>query len=820
MTVQATHQTTKKPQGRPRGEATTELTPYRLLVNFDYSVVPSGGGDTGKSPLVHWQEYQQKPATLEDLGAWEQEFSPSLWGVVTGSLSRVVVIDVDRPELRTIFDEAGLSPHIQTPRGGFHYWFRHPGGKVKTVAGLLPGIDVRGDGGFINVIGKRKDGEYKTLIAPSPDAIYPWEKLPDRIAKALTQQKPQSPPVKGGIIPDHKRNATLTRIAGTLQAKGLSQEAIEAALQGINATSCKPPLEADEVTSIAQSVARYQPSEDLETGEGMPVTNTDTGNAVRLVRLFGERLRYCYEQKCWYVWTRKVWQKDLGSQINHYATQTVKHIYVEASKETDTAKAKELAKHAMQSESNHRIVAMIARAESQPGIPIGIQEIDQDNWLLNCANGTIDLRTGELLPFNKQHYITHIIATPYDANATCPIFDKFLEKVTRGDTELMAYIQKCVGYSLTGDTRTELVFFVYGEGQNGKSTFISTIRVLLGCYAHRVSPDIFMQLKGKGSGGPKESLANLRGKRFVAASEIEEGRRLHMALVKSLTGAETITADRKYEHEIEWQPTHHLWLSGNYRPEIRDDSIAAWRRLKIVPFTVYIPDEEKDEALKFKLLDELPGILAWAVRGCLAYQKDGLADPQAVTQATSDYRKENDILGIFMDECCVLEDGASITNKGLRLELKAWCIGSGLDSLNTHQIKRLMLARGFEPGTSSDGKHRVWRGIRLRELTDTIPDDSQEYDKTMEGTDKSDDTDKSFVKTPKTPLIKAKHKKFMENTQTSVKLSKDDVVMSRPAQPDYPDYPIEPCSCGSDLFWPGPTGWLCCTCRPRPPEDN
>jgi len=577
------------------------------------------------------------------------------------------------------------------------------------------------------------------------------------------------------------------------------------------ARDCGIELASNLVEPITTGGDGDRPSEDIEAeiDEAMPVTNTDTGNAVRLVRLFGDRLRYCYEQRCWYVWTHKVWQKDLGAQINHYATKTVKHIYIEASQEADTAKAKELAKHAMQSESNHRIVAMIARAESQSGIPIGVQEIDQDNWLLNCANGTVDLRTGELLPFNKQHYITHIIATKYDPEATCPIFDKFLGRVTRGDSELIAYIQKCVGYSLTGDTRTELVFFVYGEGQNGKSTFISTVRVLLGCYAHRVSPDVFMQMKGKGSGGPKESLANLRGKRFVAASEIEEGRRLHMSLVKSLTGAETITADRKYEHEIEWQPTHHLWLSGNYRPEIRDDSIAAWRRLKIVPFIVHIPDEEKDEALKFKLLDELPGILAWAVRGCLAYQKEGLRDPQAVTQATSDYRKENDILGIFIDECCIMEDGATITNKSLRAELKAWCTGSGLDSLNTHQVKRLMLARGFDQGISSDGKHRIWKEIRLRELMDTIPEDSQE----------TDETDNSFVKVTETPLIKEKHKKFRVSDKTIVKCQKDDIEMARPAQPGYPDYPIEPCRCGSDLFWPGPAGWLCCTCKPRPDGD-
>ena len=183
-----------------------------------------------------------------------------MWGIVTGAISCIVVIDIDKPELRTMFDEAGLSPHIQTPRGGFHYWFRHPGQPVRTVAGLLPGIDVRGDGGFVNVIGKRKDGEYKVLIPPSPDAIYSWDKLPEKIAYALNGQRPQAPPVEGETIPEHKRNATLTRLAGSLRRKGLSQEAIEAALQGINSESCKPPLEKDEVASIARSVAKYPPS--------------------------------------------------------------------------------------------------------------------------------------------------------------------------------------------------------------------------------------------------------------------------------------------------------------------------------------------------------------------------------------------------------------------------------------------------------------------------------------------------------------------------------------------------------------------------------
>jgi len=237
--------------------ANTKLTAYNLLVNFAYSVIPSGGGPTGKAPLIAWEQYQHIMPEPEDIQAWDQQFKPSLWGIVTGTISCIVIIDIDKPELRTLFDEAGLSPHIQTPRGGFHYWFRHPGHPVKTVAGLLPGVDVRGDGGFVNVLGKRKDGEYIVLIPPEPNKIYPWDKIPAKIAEALNGQRPVPPPIEGAPITEGQRNATLTRLAGSLRAKGLSQEAIEAALQGINTKSCNPPLPGSEVSNIARSIARY-----------------------------------------------------------------------------------------------------------------------------------------------------------------------------------------------------------------------------------------------------------------------------------------------------------------------------------------------------------------------------------------------------------------------------------------------------------------------------------------------------------------------------------------------------------------------------------
>jgi hypothetical protein len=238
------------------------LTPLKLLT-LCYPVIPSGGGKEGKAPLVNWQQFQTEYPTEDDLERWERELHPNLWGIVTGAMSGIVITDVDRPELRAMYDDAGLFPHTGTPRGGFHYWFRHPGYPVKTIAGLLPGIDIRGDGGFVNVIGKRKDGEYKTLIVPTPDAIIPWAKLPPAIAEAIKAgengHKTEAPANTTGAIPEGQRNHTLTSLGGTMRRRGMSQSTIEAALLEENRQRCNPPLPDEEVITIAASVSKYPP---------------------------------------------------------------------------------------------------------------------------------------------------------------------------------------------------------------------------------------------------------------------------------------------------------------------------------------------------------------------------------------------------------------------------------------------------------------------------------------------------------------------------------------------------------------------------------
>jgi len=324
---------------------------------------------------------------------------------------------------------------------------------------------------------------------------------------------------------------------------------------------------------------------------------TDTGNAERLVRKHGSNLHYCEVRKKWLVWSGKAWEWNLGSKIMALAKETARAIYAEAANEANDNKRAELVTHAKQSESRFRRAAMADLAISEPEIPITLEELDTDPWLFNCKNGTIDLRTGELKPHDKDDLITHISPVEYLPDAECPLWLEFLKTVTNNDTDLQNYLQRAAGYSLCGDISTQVVFFLYGAGNNGKSTFLNILSEIIGDYSHKASMDIFTATKSGSPQGHQEGVVNLQGARFVYAGEVEEGKKLAINLIKDMTGGEPIQGSRKYEHEVKFQPAFKLWLYGNHRPKVTDNTIATWRRLKEIPFTVVIPDSDIDEVL-------------------------------------------------------------------------------------------------------------------------------------------------------------------------------------------------------------------------------
>jgi putative DNA primase/helicase len=388
-------------------------------------------------------------------------------------------------------------------------------------------------------------------------------------------------------------------------------------------------------------------------------------------------------------------------------------MYREASDIEDKTERTNLVKWALTSESKKNIEAMIALAKSERGIPIVPDELDKDTYLLNCTNGTIDLRTGKLKKHRQSDLITRRIEVIHNPIAICPTWQTFLKRIFENDQELITYVQRCVGYTLTGSTDEQCMFFAYGTGKNGKSTFFETLIKLMSGYAMKAPTEMLMLKKHDGI---SNDVARIAGSRLVVASEVQEGKRLSESLLKDLTGGDTIPARFLYKETFEFEPTHKLWMYGNHKPEIRGTDPGIWRRIRVIPFSVHIPPEEVDPKLKQKLLQELPGILLWAIDGCIDHQKYGLVTPQAVTKATQQYRTEMDILAAFIDDCCTTMPKARVKAGDLYKVYVNWCDENGENAISQRRLGQKLDERGFiRQRTGIDG---AWYRLGLGLLSD------------------------------------------------------------------------------------------------------
>lgn len=699
-----------------RGDAFT--TAFKLLT-LGFSVIPSGGGEKHKAPLVNWRDYQTTAPDEGQLEAWERELKPQLWGIVTND--RVAVIDADTPKIKAALEVKLREPHVSTPRGGGHWYIDTTGHPLKTVAGLLPGLDIRGVGGFVNIVGTRlaytdKGVEYPTADytinkLPVPDDnLIPWGKLPRRILAALNSSKPEalkSRPVKPLV--DGSRHFDLISYIGKWRKRGFSQDEIEIQAFALNKASIDS-LPEDEVVKMTRQYEGQQLGSDQQS-----FNLTDYGNAERLVSLYGDDIRYSPERKAWLIWNGKVWVWDLGGvRIAKLAKKTVRNIYREAADESDDNTRKELVKHARASERQVRIDAMIRSTESEPGIAVSLADLDSNHWLLNVNNGTIDLRNGVLKPHKRADLITEILSIGYDPEATSTVWDTFLHRIFNDNTDLIAYIQRALGYSITGDQSEQVFFFCYGHGWNGKSTLLNACRLVLGNYAAQVPPTAFMVDKAK-RGGPDEAIASLKNKRLICSTELEGGQRLAVGLVKRMTGGEPLWCEHKFERGYNFQPTHKLWLSGNHEPVITDTTNSIWYRLKKIPFTIEIPEGDRKKGYADYLASEYnAAILTWLVHGCMAWRKAGdLEEPEAVKQAVAEYRDQQEILHDYLIERCLFQKNTTIDQKSLYADYKKWAEDNDVNAIG----KLTFRTRILEKGVTADygNKHiAIWRGIRLR----------------------------------------------------------------------------------------------------------
>jgi len=434
------------------------------------------------------------------------------------------------------------------------------------------------------------------------------------------------------------------------------------------------------------------------------------GNAERFVSQHGDNVRYCHEWRSWLAWDGCRWKRDSNPEVRQWAKETVRSIYAEAGKYATEAQRAAAANWAKRSESAAAVEAMLKLAQSEKGIPVSPDDLDADRWRLNLRNGTVDLRTGELQSHNRADLITKLAPIEFDPKARCPRWDRFLTEVFEPHPDVVPFIQRAVGYSLTGDTREECLFLLHGTGRNGKGTFLKTLTLKLGDYAGTADFSTFVQRRD--DAGPRDDIAAMRGRRLISAQESREGAALAESLVKWLTGGDLVRARRLYENSTEFDPTWKIWLASNHRPIIRGTDPAIWSRIKLIPFAVVF-DGREDKRLKAVLQDELPGILNWAIEGCLQWQEDGLEFPASVLNATNEYRSESDQTARFIAECCVTGDYAQAKARTLYAAYRRWAEEGGEHPVTETSFGRRLTEHGFRKVREELGIRYLGIGLKI-----------------------------------------------------------------------------------------------------------
>ncbi len=444
---------------------------------------------------------------------------------------------------------------------------------------------------------------------------------------------------------------------------------------------------------------------------------SDVGNAERLIATFGKIIRYRPGWKNgWLIWSGKHWQVDYDNKIEVLARKVIKLLQQQGNdipmdSEKHEALKKEILKFVLKSENDNRIRAMINQAKSHSNIVI--KELNKNPFLLNYQNGTLNTKTGKLQAHNRRDYITRLVELNHDPGAACPNWIEFINKIFLCNTELIEYIQKSIGYSMTGNASLQCFYILHGQGSNGKGTFMKTVQTILGGYSATLKGNSLMEKMG--DEGARGDLAKLENKYFVVVNELEEGKSFDEALVKSLSSGadEVIPVRRMYEEEFDLRPTFKMWMTTNKLPKIKGTDQGIWRRVRKIPFEYnFEKDAEKNENFfEEKLIPELPGILNWALEGCLKWQRDGMQVPDIVKYAIDDYKHDMDPVQRFIEECCMVSETVKANRGALYTAYKDWCGENNEYTLSATKLNRKLMERGY-PMVIIHGV-KYWKNIGL-----------------------------------------------------------------------------------------------------------
>lgn len=430
--------------------------------------------------------------------------------------------------------------------------------------------------------------------------------------------------------------------------------------------------------------------------------NSEDRIALEFSKRHADDLRHVGAWGKWFHWSGTHWQ-DEQTYLAFDLARRVCREFASSANDHKPGTGKSIA-------AAKTVAAVVNLARADRRHALSVDAWDCDPWLLNTPVGTIDLRTGETQPHLPSDHITKTTGVSADHDMQTPIWDTFINRVTSGDDELVSFLQRIAGYALTGDTREHALFFLYGLGANGKSTFLNALIGVLGDYAVSSPIETFTEQKGQRH---LTELARLRGARLVTSTETEEGRRWAESRIKALTGGDKIAANFMRQDLFEYTPQFKLIVAGNHKPGLRSVDEAIRRRFNLIPFTANIPAEERDTDLGDKLKAEWPGILAWAISGCIEWQEGGLRPPQVVNVATDDYLSNEDIIATWIEECCEVSPNASERGPALYASWKKWAEDSGEFVLKYKDFREKLENRGFQ--TKRSKSERLIEGLRTRQ---------------------------------------------------------------------------------------------------------
>jgi putative DNA primase/helicase len=672
----------------------------------------------------------------DQIRAWWTKDPDANIGVATGGTSGITVLDVDVKKdvhgdatLDTLTAEHGKLPQTleqMTPSGGTHYVFLYAPGIRNSAGKLGEGLDVRGEDGYIVVSPSvvEEDGRsgpytWRTPLNHDQIAAMPtW--LLNRLEAVAAPRMGGKPISADVVIRNGTRNTTLASLAGSMRRRGMSASAIHQALLVENDERCDPPLDADEVAQIASSIGRYAPAVQLTLQVGVdgnlvpdekPLS--EGGDAERMVLLYGDRFRWVAEEKTWLAWDGERWARDKMFEVQRMARETLLALQAAGLELPASDAKKRVLGHALRADSAKGIDGMVKVARYVPGITVSAAILDTDPNVVNVGNGTLDLRSFELRPHEPKDMLTRLVDVPYEPGAQAPTWQQFLHDVFMGKADVIEFVQRCVGYTLTGGIDEQVVFFLHGAGANGKSTFVGALSALFGDYAANAGKETFLASHRNEGRRPEPELMHLAGKRFTFVDEVDEGRALDEGRIKALTGGETTTARDVYKTMETFRNTAKIWFDLNTLPDFKGIDYGIERRLIVIPFDRKFSDQDKDEGMLHKLKAELPGILAWAVQGCRAWRRRGLSveRPHAVNLATRQYRDEQNHLPAFFEQFYTLAPGGTVPGAQLQQDYAGFCAQRGEVQLN-YQRKVVQYLRGVQKLEHKRTKHgAMWCGL-------------------------------------------------------------------------------------------------------------